>query len=244
MQLIVQTACCRLVIAEWCGSRRTINPKLSIIGAIVGECAGFAFTGLLDISLIMCHSVALSFALCVLAPNSIGESISSLMFCVGSCVGEEGLEKPVASPLLACSRSFMQSIQFLSRKLSNSEISVGTQPLHSGVTPILNTISIVRRIRRCPDEPWEEDQLWPILFGHRGFGQSIIGQSIWIWVCVEDARLRPIRLRTIRLLPAVRNRIGRSQNWPKSNRWCLLCFFFFCFFFFFFLFFFLKKKVS
>ena len=27
-------------------------------------------------------------------------------------------------------------------------------------------------------------------------------------------------------------RIGRSRNWPKSNRWCLLCFFFLSFFFF------------
>ena len=45
-------------------------------------------------------------------------------------------------------------------------------------------------------------------------------------------RLRPIRLR-----PAGRNRIGRSRNWPKSNRWCLLCFFLFCFFSFFFSFF-------
>ena len=26
--------------------------------------------------------------------------------------------------------------------------------------------------------------------------------------------------------------IGRSRNWPKSNRWCLFCFFFFCFFLF------------
>ena len=42
----------------------------------------------------------------------------------------------------------------------------------------------------------------------------------------EDARLRPIRLR-----PAGRNRIGRSRNWPKSNRWCLLCFFFLSFLF-------------
>ena len=33
----------------------------------------------------------------------------------------------------------------------------------------------------------------------------------------EDARLRPIRLRTIRLRPACRNRIGRSRNWPKSK---------------------------
>ena len=28
------------------------------------------------------------------------------------------------------------------------------QPLHPGVAPILITISIVRRTRRCPDEPW------------------------------------------------------------------------------------------
>ena len=60
----------------------------------------------------------------------------------------------------------------------------------------------------------------------------------------EDARLRPIRLRTIRLRPAGRNQIGRSRNWPKSklaeveinwpksNKWCLLCFFFLSFFFF------------
>ena len=60
----------------------------------------------------------------------------------------------------------------------------------------------------------------------------------------EDARHRPIRLRTIRLRPAGRNRIGRSRNlpktelaeveinWPKSNKWCLLCFFFLSFFFF------------
>ena len=34
---------------------------------------------------------------------------------------------------------------------------------------------------------------------------------------VEDARLRPNRLRTIRLRPAGRNRIGRSRNWPKSK---------------------------
>ena len=47
----------------------------------------------------------------------------------------------------------------------------------------------------------------------------------------DDARLGPIRLRTIRLRPA-----GRSRNWPKSNRWCLLFFFFFSFFLFFFLF--------
>ena len=33
----------------------------------------------------------------------------------------------------------------------------------------------------------------------------------------EDARLLPIRLRTIRLRPAGRNRIGRSRNWPKSK---------------------------
>ena len=33
----------------------------------------------------------------------------------------------------------------------------------------------------------------------------------------EDARLRPIRLRTIRLRPAGRNRIRRSRNWPKSK---------------------------
>ena len=33
--------------------------------------------------------------------------------------------------------------------------------------------------------------------------------------------------------------IGRSRNWPKSNRWCLLCFFFLSFFFFFFCFVFL-----
>ena len=58
-------------------------------------------------------------------------------------------------------------------------------------------------------------------------------------------RLRPIRLRTIRLRPTGRSRIGRSRNWPKSklaevennwpksNRWCLLCFFFLSFFFFF-----------
>ena len=44
---------------------------------------------------------------------------------------------------------------------------------------------------------------------------------------IEDARLRPIRLRTIRLRPT-----GRSRNWPKSNRRCLLCFFFLSFLFF------------
>ena len=37
----------------------------------------------------------------------------------------------------------------------------------------------------------------------------------------EDVRLQPIGLQ-----PPGRNRIGRSRNWPKSNRWCLLCFFF------------------
>ena len=47
----------------------------------------------------------------------------------------------------------------------------------------------------------------------------------------EDARLRPIRLRTIRLRPAGRNRNWPKSklaeieiNWPKSNRWHLLCF--------------------
>ena len=38
----------------------------------------------------------------------------------------------------------------------------------------------------------------------------------------EDARLRPIRLRSN----------WPKSNWPKSNRWCLLCFFFFFFFLF------------
>ena len=33
----------------------------------------------------------------------------------------------------------------------------------------------------------------------------------------EDARLRPIRLRTIRLRPAAEIEIGRSRNWPKSR---------------------------
>ena len=46
-------------------------PNLSIIGAIIDGCAGFAFTtGLLDISLdMMSHSVALSFALCSCASH-------------------------------------------------------------------------------------------------------------------------------------------------------------------------------
>ena len=43
-----------------------------------------------------------------------------------------------------------------------------------------------------------------------------------VWECLkgvlgEDARLRPIRLWTIRLRPAGRNQIGRSRNWPKSK---------------------------
>ena len=43
--------------------------------------------------------------------------------------------------------------------------------------------------------------------------------------------------------------IGRSRNWPKSNRWCLLCFFFFLFFFslflsFFYFFLFLLRLLS
>ena len=50
----------------------------------------------------------------------------------------------------------------------------------------------------------------------------------------EDARLRPIRLRL-----AGRNRIGRSRNWPKSNRWCLTLFLLSLFFFFYFVFTFL-----
>ena len=65
----------------------------------------------------------------------------------------------------------------------------------------------------------------------------------------EDARLRPIRLRTIWLRPAGRNRIGRSRNWPKSkligrSRTDGVCsvsfslsFFFFCFVLLFFTFF-------
>ena len=80
-----------------------------------------------------------------------------------------------ASPLLAVGapRSFLQLIQLLLRPFSNSrffsrqpvffaiapdmlpcEISIRHRRLHPGVAPILITISTVRRIRRCPDEPW------------------------------------------------------------------------------------------
>ena len=46
--------------------------------------------------------------------------------------------------------------------------------------------------------------------------------------CREDARLRPIRLR-----PAPKSKLAEVEiNWPKSNRWCLLCHFFLSFLFF------------
>ena len=73
---------------------------------------------------------------------------------------------------------------------------------------------------------------------------SCAGQATDAVSVYEDARLRPIRLRTIRLRPAGRNRIGRSRNWPKSNRWCLLCFFFFCFLVFFWFFSFSSSSIS
>ena len=74
---------------------------------------------------------------------------------------------PAASPLLAVGapRSFLQPNQFLLRPLSNSRF-LSRQPvffaiapdmlqceipLHPGVAPILITILIVRRTRRCPD---------------------------------------------------------------------------------------------
>ena len=82
---------------------------------------------------------------------------------------------PAASPLLAVGAplSFLQSIQFLLRPLSNSrflscqpvffaiapdilpcEISIRRSRCMQGVAPILITILVVRRIRRCPDESW------------------------------------------------------------------------------------------
>ena len=47
----------------------------------------------------------------------------------------------------------------------------------------------------------------------------------------EDARLRPISIGRIRNWP--KSKLAEVEiNWPKSNRWCLLCFFFLSFFLF------------
>ena len=89
-------------------------------------------------------------------------------------------------------------------------------------------------------------------FFHGTSGRKTCGEIFPRWdlksVCLKHRLLSPLRRRgcstsanstlEIRLRPAGRNRVGRSRNWPKSNRWCLLCFFFFSFFFSFVLFFF------
>ena len=52
--------------------------------------------------------------------------------------------------------------------------------------------------------------------------------------CHEDARLRPIRLPSWPKSNWPKSKLAEVEiNWPKSNRWCLLCFFFLSFFFFF-----------
>ena len=95
-------------------------------------------------------------------------------------VGAVGLKMvmvmvPAASPLLAVGapRSFLQLIQFLLRPLSNSRF-LSRQPVFFAIAPDMlpceisirhsrciqvllqpsSRISIVRRIRRCPDVSW------------------------------------------------------------------------------------------
>ena len=76
--------------------------------------------------------------------------------------------------------------------------------------------------------------------GSLPFGESdpllwVVGVVVGVSVVVRVLDFGQFRLRPIRLRPAGRNRIGRSRNWPKSNRWCLFCSFFVffsCFLFF------------
>ena len=56
-------------------------------------------------------------------------------------------------------------------------------------------------------------------FGQFDFGQFDFGQ------------LAGIKLAEVEINWPKSKLIGRSRNWPKSNRWCLLCFFFLSFFF-------------
>ena len=148
--------------------------------------------------------------LCVSVDEEFGflvNKASSLTFCVGSCIGAVGLEDSddegsccitavgcwsstvilaidptIAPTALELSLSFASASVLLNRirHIFVWDLNLA-QPLHPGVAPILITISVVRRIHRCTDEPWSRRSVAEFTFfassfqgNPRAFSNSLI----------------------------------------------------------------------